>query len=187
MLEIVRTARIAVKIPSAVKLSPFYSSLANLAREVTRAGANGFVMFNRFYQPDIDPEKLEHAPVLHLSDSSELLLRLHWLAILSGRLDASLAASGGIHTPIDAVKAVMAGAHAVQMVSSLLKNGPAHLSVVRDGLASWLEEHEYRSLREAQGCMNLVRCPDPAALERGNYMRILQSWRPDPKGPRRRQ
>ncbi len=177
LLETVRAATTAVEIPIAVKLSPFYSSLAHLAREIVHAGARGLVMFNRFYQPDVDPETLEYAPVLHLSDSSELLLRLHWLAILSGRIDASLAASGGVHTPIDAVKAVMAGADAVQMVSALLKHGPSHLSAVRDGLATWLEEHEYRSLREAQGCMNLVRCPDPAALERGNYMRILQSWR----------
>ena len=180
LLEIVRAARSAVKIPIAVKLSPFYSSLANLAREIVRAGADGLVVFNRFYQPDIDPEKLEHARTLHLSDSSELLLRLHWLAILSGRLDASLAASGGVHTALDAVKAVMAGAHAVQLVSALLLHGPEHLGTVRDGLDTWLEDHEYRSLREAQGCMNLARCPDPAALERGNYMRILQSWRPDP-------
>ncbi len=179
LLEVVRATRSSVEIPIAVKLSPFYSSLANLAREIVLAGANGLVVFNRFYQPDIDPEKLEHAPILHLSDSSELLLRLHWLAILSGRVETSLAASGGVHSSLDALKAVMAGAHAVQMVSALLQHGPERLGAVRDGLATWLEEHDYRSLREAQGSMSFSRCPDPAALERGNYMRVLGSWRPD--------
>jgi dihydroorotate dehydrogenase (fumarate) len=176
-LEIVRTARRAVTIPIAVKLSPFYSSVAWLAAEIDEIGAEGLVLFNRFYQPDIDVEALGLVPALRLSDSSELLLRLRWIAILSGRIGASLAASGGVHTALDAVKAVMAGAHAVQVVSSVLKNGPDHLRTLRAGITRWLEEHEYESLRQMQGSMSLDRCPDPAALERGNYMRVLQSWR----------
>jgi dihydroorotate dehydrogenase (fumarate) len=135
------------------------------------------VLFNRFYQPDIDPDALEVVPALQLSDSSELRLRLRWLAILHGRVRPALAASGGVHTGLDALKAVMAGAHAVQMVSALLHHGPEHLAVVRAELARWLEEHEYQSLAQARGSMSLLRCPDPAAFERANYLRVLQSWR----------
>jgi dihydroorotate dehydrogenase (fumarate) len=176
VLEILRTVRRSVRVPLAVKLSPFFSSLPHLARELEALGADGLVLFNRFYQPDIDPEALEVVPALHLSDSSELLLRLRWLAILHGRVRPALAASGGVHTGLDALKAVMAGAHAVQMVSALLRHGPQHLAVVRAELARWLEEHEYDSLAQAQGSMSLLRCPDPAAFERANYLRVLQSW-----------
>jgi len=178
VLDIARTVKAEVGLPVAVKLSPFFSSLAHLADQLDGLGADGLVVFNRFYQPDIDVEALEAVPHLHLSDSSELLLRLRWLAILSGRVRASLAVSGGVHTPIDAVKAVMAGAHAVQMVSALLRQGPAHLRTMRQGMAAWLEDHEYDCLRQMQGSMSLRRCPDPAAFERGNYVRVLQSWRP---------
>jgi dihydroorotate dehydrogenase (fumarate) len=176
-VEIARTVKQAVSIPVAVKLSPYYSSLARLARELDGVGVDGLVLFNRFYQPDIDPEALEVVPRLHLSESSELMPRLRWLAILSGRLRASLAVTGGVHTAIDAVKAIMAGAHAVQMVSGLLREGPELLRRVREGLATWLVEHEYESLRQMQGSMGLQRCPDPAAFERGNYTRVLQTWR----------
>jgi dihydroorotate dehydrogenase (fumarate) len=134
------------------------------------------VLFNRFYQPDIDPEGLTVVPSLQLSRSSELPLRLRWLAILSGRVRASLAATGGVHDGTDAIKAVMAGADVVQMVSALLVRGPEHLARVRHDLALWLEEHEYDSLAQARGSMNLVGCPDPAAYERANYMMILQGW-----------
>lgn len=166
-----------IRIPVAVKLSPFYSSLAHFAGRLAGAGADGLVLFNRFYQPDIDAEALEVVPALRLSDSSELLLRLRWLAILSGRVKASLAVSGGVHTGLDAVKAVMAGADAVQVVSALLKNGPERLATLRQELARWLEEHEYDSLAQMRGSLNLLHCPDPAAHERANYMTILQSWR----------
>jgi dihydroorotate dehydrogenase (fumarate) len=176
-VDLVVAVRAAVGIPLAVKLSPFYSSLAHFARRIDAAGANGLVIFNRFYQPDIDVEELEVARSLHLSDSHELLLRLRWLAALSGRVEASLAVTGGVHTVLDAIKAVMAGAHAVQMVSALLRHGPQHLSFVRDGLATWLEEHEYASLRQMHGSMSLERCPDPRSYERANYMHILQGWR----------
>jgi dihydroorotate dehydrogenase (fumarate) len=166
-----------IRIPVAVKLSPFYSSLAHFAGRLAGAGADGLVLFNRFYQPDIDTEALEVVPALRLSDSSELLLRLRWLAILSGRVKASLAVTGGVHTGLDAVKAVMAGADAVQVVSALLKNGPERLATLRQELARWLEEHEYDSLAQMRGSLNLLHCPDPAAHERANYMTILQSWR----------
>jgi dihydroorotate dehydrogenase (fumarate) len=176
LLEVVRSVKERIRIPLAVKLSPFFSSLPHLAHQLDALGADGLVLFNRFYQPDIDPEALEAVPRLHLSTSADLLLRLRWLAILAGRVRASLAATGGVHTGLDALKAVMAGAHAVQLVAALLQRGPAYLRVVRDELARWLDEHEYDSLRQAQASMSLERCPDPAAFERGNYMRILQSW-----------
>jgi dihydroorotate dehydrogenase (fumarate) len=135
------------------------------------------VLFNRFYQPDIDIEALEAVPSLHLSDSSELLLRLRWLAILSGKVRASLAVSGGVHTATDAIKAVMTGASAVQVVSALLTQGPEYVKVLRDGIVKWMEDHEYESLEQMRGSMSLERSPDPAAFERANYMRILQSYR----------
>ncbi len=176
LLEVVREVKARVRIPVAVKLSPFFSSLPHLAHQLDALGADGLVLFNRFYQPDIDLDALEAVPKLHLSTSADLLLRVRWLAILSGRVRASLAATGGVHTGLDALKAVMAGAHAVQMVAALLVHGPGHLRVVREELARWLEEHEYDSLRQAQGSMSLARSPNPGAFERGNYMRILQSW-----------
>jgi dihydroorotate dehydrogenase (fumarate) len=177
LLEVVREVNGQLKIPVAVKLSPFFSSFANVAQQLDEAGAGGLVLFNRFYQPDIDPDVLDAVPRLHLSDSGELLLRLRWLAILSGRVRASLCATGGVHTAIDAVKAVMSGAHAVQMVAALLIHGPIHLAKVRRELSHWLEEREYESLEQAQGSMSLLRCPDPDAFERGNYMKILQTWK----------
>jgi dihydroorotate dehydrogenase (fumarate) len=176
-LDILRRVKASVTIPIAVKLSPFFGSFAHVASQLDGLGADGLVLFNRFYQPDIDVETLEVVPHLQLSDSSELLLRLRWLAILSGHLRASLAVTGGVHTAVDAIKAVMAGAHAVQMVSALLHHGPERLKTVREDMVRWMEAHEYHSLRQMQGSMNLTRCPDPAAFERANYMRALQSWR----------
>lgn len=176
-IELVGAVRSCVRIPLAVKLSPFYSSLPHLARRLDRTGANGLVLFNRFYQPDIDVERLEVERTLNLSDSSELLLRLRWLAVLSGRVEASLAVTGGVHTGLDAIKAIMAGAHAVQVVSALLRHGPEHIATLRKEISDWLEDHEYESLRQMQGSMGLLRCPDPRLYERVNYMHILQSWR----------
>ena len=178
LIEVVRLVKAAVTIPVAVKVSPFFSSLPHLAQQLDGLGADGLVLFNRFYQPDIDPEALEAVPRLNLSTSNDLLLRVRALATLSGRVKASLAATGGVHTSLDALKAVMAGAHAVQMVAALLQHGPQHLRVVREELAQWLQDHEYASLRQAQGSMSLEHCPDPEAFERGNYMRVLQTWRP---------
>jgi dihydroorotate dehydrogenase (fumarate) len=176
-LEMVKAVKAASNIPVAVKLSPFYTSVANACGELEEAGADGLVLFNRFYQPDIDVEELEAVRSLRLSDSSELLLRLRWLAVLSGRLDASLAVSGGVHTVLDAVKSIMCGAHAVQMVSALLKLGPSYLKTMIGGLSQWMEEHEYESLQQMQGSMNLLRCPDGDAYERANYVQVLRSWR----------
>jgi dihydroorotate dehydrogenase (fumarate) len=176
LLDVVRAVKQHVTIPVAVKLSPFFSSVSHVAHQLDEAGADGLVLFNRFYQPDIDPEMLEAVPRLQLSTPDELTLRVRWLAILSGRVRASLAVTGGVHSGLDALKAVMAGADGVQMVAALLHHGPAHLkSVVRD-LAQWLVEHEYESLGQARGSMSLAKCPDPEAFERGNYMRILQTW-----------
>jgi len=175
-IALVTAIRQAIKIPFAVKLSPFYSALPHFATRLVEAGADGLVLFNRFYQPDINVEELEVVR-LHLSDSSELLMRLHWLAILSERVACSLAVTGGVHTAVDAIKAVMTGAHAVQMVSALLRNGPQHLRHVREHMASWMEEYEYESLSQMQGSMNLLRCPDPRVYERANYIQLLQSWK----------
>jgi dihydroorotate dehydrogenase (fumarate) len=176
LLETVGLVKGAVTIPVAVKISPFFSSISNLAHRLDEAGADGLILFNRFYQPDIDPELLESLPRLTLSTSADLLLRIRWLAILSGRVRCSLAATGGVHTALDALKAVMAGASAVQIVAALLHHGPGYLAILIADLEHWLESHEYESLRQAQGSMNLMRSPDPQAFERGNYMRILQSW-----------
>jgi dihydroorotate dehydrogenase (fumarate) len=176
LLDAVRVIKQRVKIPIAVKLSPFFSSLPHVAQQLDAHGVNGLVLFNRFYQPDIDPEALEAVARLHFSTSNDLLLRVRWLAILSGRVRASLAATGGVHTGIDALKAVMAGAHAVQVVAALLQHGPGFLAVLVKDLERWLEQHEYESLKQAQGSMSLRCSPDPEAFERGNYMRALQTW-----------
>ena len=180
VVDIVAVLKESIAIPVAVKLSPFYSSLPHLAAQLDRIGADGLILFNRFYQPDIDPVALETVPQLRLSDSSELLLRLRWLAILYGRLRGSLALSGGVHEPIDAVKAIMAGATGVQIVSALLQRGPAYLRQIVAGFREWADEHEYESLDQMRGSMSLARCPDPAAFERGNYLRILQSFSLEP-------
>ncbi|HEX9620510.1 MAG TPA: dihydroorotate dehydrogenase-like protein [Polyangiaceae bacterium] len=174
MLQAVRAA---TRLPIAVKLSPFYTALPHFARRLEAAGAAGLVLFNRFYQPDIDVEALEVSHQLHLSTSSELLLRLRWLAVLSPQLSCSLAVTGGVHDVEDVVKAVMAGAHGVQMVSEILQHGPRRFADLIDGLTRWLEVHEYDSLAQMRGSMNLARSPDPAAFERANYVRVLQSWR----------
>lgn len=173
MLEMVKNA---VHIPVAVKLAPFYTSFAGVAKSLVHAGADALVIFNRFYQPDIDLETLEVKRRLTLSDSSELLLRLRWLAILSGRIQTSLAASGGIHSGTDAVKAVMCGADAVQLVSVLLKQGPEHLRTIENEMIRWLEDHDYTSISEMKGSLSLQRCPDPKAYERANYVELLKSW-----------
>ncbi|QQR75270.1 MAG: dihydroorotate dehydrogenase-like protein [Holophagales bacterium] len=177
-LAMVRAVAGAVMIPVAVKLSPFYTSIANFATQIEEAGADGLVLFNRFYQPDVDIEELEVKTGLRLSDSSELLLRLRWLAILSGKLKASLAVTGGVHSAVDVIKAIMCGADTVQVVSALLRHGPYYLKFILDDLTRWLEEHEVDSLDEIRGNMSLERCPDPRQFERTNYMKVLSSWKP---------
>ncbi|HYN20194.1 MAG TPA: dihydroorotate dehydrogenase-like protein [Thermoanaerobaculia bacterium] len=166
-----------LRIPVAVKLSPYYTALAHFAQRLDEHGVDALVLFNRFYQPDFDLDTLEVKPTLRLSDTSELLLRLRWLAILHGRLHAKLAAGGGVRTAEDVVKALAAGADVVQVVSALLRHGPGRLRTLRQELEAWLVEHEYESLDQLRGSLSLLRCPDPAAHERANYMTILQSWR----------
>ncbi|QNN20782.1 dihydroorotate dehydrogenase-like protein [Planctomycetales bacterium ZRK34] len=175
-ISMVEQVKARLTIPVAVKLSPFYTSMANFAQQLDETKVDAMVIFNRFYQPDIDVEELEIARMLQLSDSSELRLRLRWLAILSPHVKAKLAVTGGVHTPIDAVKAVMCGASTVQLVSSLLHHGPGFLKAMREQFAQWLESHEYTSLEQMRGSMNMQRSGNPSALERANYMQILQSW-----------
>ncbi len=177
ILEMVSRVRQRVRIPLAVKLSPFHTALPHFASRLAIAGASGIVLFNRFYQPDIDVEELEIRSKLQLSTSAELLMRLHFVAILFGRVDASLALSGGVHDAIDVVKSIMAGANVVQMVSAILERGPEYFRTVLTELGRWLEEHDYESLRQMQGSMSLSRCPDPRAYERANYINLLSSWR----------
>ncbi len=177
IVQMAAAIKTEVRIPVAVKLSPFHTALANFALRLDQAGVEGLVLFNRFYQPDIDIEALEVDRSLHLSTPDDLPLRLRWLAILSGKIRPSLAACGGVHSAKDAVKAIMAGAHAVQIVSALLKHGPDYLRLLYDELVGWVGEHDYTSIREMRGNMSLAKCPDPAAYERANYIHILQSWR----------
>ena len=176
LLGVVRQVKQSVTIPVAVKISPFFSSLPHFCKKLEEAGADGVVMFNRFYQPDIDTENLEIRSTLKLSTSDELLLRLRWLAIMSGNLHLSLGVTGGVHTGIDAVKAVMCGAHGIQMVSALLRNRPEHLSIVKDQLRDWLENHHYESLDQMRGSMGKEHAPERDLLERINYIRVLHGW-----------
>lgn len=176
-VEILKTVRSQVKIPVAVKLSPFFSSLANIARRLDEAGAGGLVLFNRFYQPDLDLENLEVTPRVELSTSHELQLPLRWIAIFHGRIKASLALTTGVHTGTDAVKAVMAGADAVMVCSALLKNGPAHAKKIRGEMLEWMEKREYSSVTQMKGSMSQKSVAEPAAYERANYMKTIQSFR----------
>jgi dihydroorotate dehydrogenase (fumarate) len=176
-IRIVESVKARITVPLAVKLSPSFTALPHFAKRLAAAGADSLVCFNRFYQPDIDTEELDIRPMLDLSHSHELRLRLRWLAFLSDRVDAQLAVSGGVHTGLDAVKSLMAGADAIQIVSSLLINGVGQVQEIRNELVKWMEEKEYGSLEELRGCMNYLRCPDPEALERANYMRVLKSWK----------
>lgn len=176
-IDMVRSVKGQVNIPVAVKLSPFFSSLPHFAVELEAAGADGLVLFNRFFQPDINVEELLAEATLQLSGPQDLLLRLRWLAVLHGHVDGSLAVTGGVHDGIGALKSIMAGADAVQMVSALLIHGPERLTQTRAELADWLEEHDYESLAQAKGSMSLLKCPNPQAFTRANYMRILNGWR----------
>lgn len=176
-VEMVEEVKRAVRIPIAVKLSPFYTSLAHFGARLAAAGADGLILFNRFYETDIDVDELEVRTHLELSQPDELLLRLRWLAVLSGRVDCSLAVTGGVHTARDAAKALLCGADAVQMVSVLLHHGPQRLKETRERLVAWMQERGYESLAQMRGAMNLTRAPDPKAFARANYMRVLQTWR----------
>lgn len=176
LVEMVAAVADALLVPVAVKLSPHYTALPHLARRLDRAGAAGLVLFNRFYQADIDLEALAAVPDLRLSSSDELLLRLRWIAVLRGPVEGSLAATGGVHGALDVLKAIACGADAVQIVSELLRRGPARLAEMRAEVVRWLEAHELDSLSELQGCLSLERCPDPTAYERAEYLHVLSSW-----------
>jgi dihydroorotate dehydrogenase (fumarate) len=177
LATLARSVRSRVKIPLAIKVSPFYTSLPHFARRLESEGIDALIVFNRFYEPDIDVRNQQMVRSLTLSSSTELLPRLYALASLSGRTRLSLCVTGGVHTGLDAVKAVMCGADGVQMVSALLQEGPQHLATVRSQMESILQSNEYDSLAQVKGSMSLTRCPDPKAYERLNYMHILQNWR----------
>jgi dihydroorotate dehydrogenase (fumarate) len=176
-LEIVKHVKSVVSIPVAVKVGPFFSSFVHMAGKLVKAGARGLVLFNRFYQPDIDLESLEVAPNILLSTPMAMRLPLRWIAILRGRIDADLAATSGIHRATDVIKMVMAGADVTMLCSVLLRRGVGHLRTIEREVEEWLEAHEYDSLQQLKGSMSQERCPDPGAFERAQYVRgIASSW-----------
>lgn len=174
--ELVRTVKDNIRIPLAVKVAPYFSSMIHTAQRFERAGANALVLFNRFYQPDFDLERLVVEPHLSLSTSEELRLRLHWVAILFPRLKTDLAITGGVHSATDVVKAMMAGARVAMMTSALLKNGIEYLAFVLRDLQSWMQTHGHKSIRQMQGSMSHWAVAEPAAFERGHYLRVLKSY-----------
>jgi len=175
-LEIVESVRSQIEIPLAVKVAPFFSSMGHMAGRFVDAGADGLVLFNRFYEPDIDLAELEVVPHLELSTPWESRLPLRWIAILRGRVEASLAATSGIHDHEDVVKLLLAGADVTMMASALLRHGPGRLAEVRAALESWLTDHEYESVRQMKGSMSQAGAPDPGAFERANYMETLINY-----------
>jgi dihydroorotate dehydrogenase (fumarate) len=174
-LEILQAVKSAVHIPVAVKISPFFSNLANMAKRLDAAGADGLVLFNRFYQPDIDLATLDLKPNVLLSTPQAMRLPLTWVGILHGRVKASLAATGGVHNPEDVIKLLMVGANVTMLCSTLLRNGIDQLRSIEQGVRHWMEEHEYESVQQMQGSMSQLRCPDPSAFERAQYMRAVKS------------
>jgi dihydroorotate dehydrogenase (fumarate) len=185
-LELVGAVRAAVTIPLAVKLSPYYTALAGFAGRVASLGVDGLVLFNRFYQPDLDLDTLDVVPRVELSGPAELRLPMRWIAILRPQLPASisLAATSGVQTGTDVVKAVMVGADVAMTTSALLRHGPEHLRTLESGLRSWMEEHEYASVTQLRGSANQAAVADPSAFERANYMHVLHSWAtPDSRLP----
>ncbi|MBK8863684.1 MAG: dihydroorotate dehydrogenase-like protein [Betaproteobacteria bacterium] len=175
-VDLVASVTQQVGIPVAVKVAPYFSAMANMAARLHKAGAAGLVLFNRFLQPDITLDELEVAPHLVLSTSDELRLALRWIAILRGRVGASLAATGGAHTPEDVLKLLLAGADCVMLASSLLTRGPGHVEALVRGVQDWLSDREYSSVAQMKGSLSQQACPDPDAFERANYMRALQSY-----------
>ncbi|HWC99026.1 MAG TPA: dihydroorotate dehydrogenase-like protein [Candidatus Sulfopaludibacter sp.] len=174
--DLVAAVKSEVKIPVAVKLGPYFSSMSHMAQKLTASGADGLVLFNRFYQPDYDLEALAVVPNLILSNSHELLLRLHWIAVLYGNVDGDLALTGGVHSATDVIKAMMAGAKVAMMTSALLKRGISYLDTLATELLIWMGEHEYDSIKQMQGSMSRNSVPQPKAFERANYMRVLSSY-----------
>jgi dihydroorotate dehydrogenase (fumarate) len=176
LVGIVSEVKRIVKIPVAVKVLPYFTAFGDMARQLDAAGADALVLFNRFYQADIDIKSMTVTPQVSLSTSSELLLRLRWLAILHGRVRPALAAAGGVVTPDDGIKAILAGADVVQMVSALLRHGPTHLDTMRTGLESWMDWHKITTLDDVRGRVSLQRSQDPGAVERAHYIHTLHSW-----------
>jgi len=172
--DILREIKTSVQIPVAAKLSPFFSNLANIAKRLDQMGTNGLVLFNRFYQPDIDLEELEIKTNVLLSTKQDLRLPLTWIGILYGRIRASLAATSGVHGPEDVIKLLMVGADVTMLCSVLLRSGIPHLRHIEAGVLEWMEEHEYESVQQMQGSMSQLRCPDPGAFERAQYMRAVK-------------
>ncbi len=174
--DLVRDVKASVQIPVAIKLCPYFSAMVNMASKLDQAGADGLVLFNRFYQPDFDLEALEIVPSLQLSTSYELLLRLHWVAILYGKVRPDLAITGGVHTSYDVLKAMMAGAQVAMMTSAILKRGIDYISTVLGELQTWMEEHEYESIHQMQGSMSQKSVADPKSFLRANYLKVLSSY-----------
>ena len=181
-LDVLHGVKSNVTIPVAVKVSPYFSATAHMARRLVEAGADALVFFNRFYQPDLDIEALEVVPRVTLSTSYELRLPLRWVAILYGRLQTDFAITSGIHTHQDVLKALMAGANVAMMASELLRNGVGRIKEIEEDMVRWMEEHEYESVAQMRGSMSQRNIANPAVFERANYMKVLQSWRPDPTG-----
>jgi dihydroorotate dehydrogenase (fumarate) len=179
-VDLVASVSSMVSIPVAVKVSPYFSAMANMAARLAIAGASGLVLFNRFLQPDILLDELEVAPHLVLSSSDELRLALRWIAILRGRVRTSLAATGGAHTSDDVLKLLLAGADCVMIASSLLRQGPAHVATLVRGVEKWMNERDYDSVEQLKGSLSQQACPDPAAFERTNYMKALTSYTSGP-------
>jgi dihydroorotate dehydrogenase (fumarate) len=181
-IDVVKAVRAEVSIPLAVKVGPYFSSPANVMNRIVEAGANGLVLFNRFYQPDFDLEALEVVPRVVLSTSDDLRLPLRWTAILHGRIQADIALTSGVHCHEDVIKALMAGASVVQIASELMQHGPGRTKELLAALTAWLEEHEYTSVKQMIGSMSQKSVREPAAFERANYMKALASWSDDPTG-----
>jgi len=173
-IDIVKAVKTAVRIPVAIKLSPFFSNFGNMAQRMDEAGADGLTLFNRFYQPDIDLENLELAPHVLLSTPQAMRLPLTWIGILYGRIQASMAATSGIHSADDVIKLLMVGADVTELCSTLLRNGINHLRAIEQGVRQWMESHEYLSVSEMKGSMSQKRCPDPSAFERAQYMKAVK-------------
>ena len=175
-LDILKSVKAEVSIPVAVKVSPFFSNFANMAWRLSEAGADGLVLFNRFYQPDLDLESLEPRPNILLSTPMDMRLPLRWIAILAGKLNVSFAASSGIHRASDALKMLMVGADATMLCSTLIRHGARQLNVIEREMVAWLQEHDYESILQLKGSMSQKNCPDPAAYERAQYMRAISSY-----------
>ena len=174
-IDILRAVKSVVKIPVALKISPFFSNMANMAKRLDEAGADALVLFNRFYQPDINLDELEIQPNVLLSGPQALRLPLTWIGILFGRIRANLAATSGVHGPLDVIKLLMVGADVTMLCSTLLKNGIAHLGDIEAGVMEWLEKHEYESVQQMKGSMSQLRCANPSAFERAQYMKAVKS------------